>query len=358
MTAFARLMQTLHEQDAGGAQPAPAPAAPAAAEVSTRDGLAGLFAAYIEAEDNPAPAKAEQPKNDAAAPAEAAAAPETAVTADPATTEQDASPAEPATAPAIDAPSGMSEADRAEFAKLPPAIQSWVSKRVLDTQADYTRKTQEVAERRKAADAMAAQLQGQLQEYHQILTTITGRNIAPPDPALRMSDPGAFEEQLAGYLQAKHAQEIAAAEQKRVRGELERQQEAQRSQYLQAEAAELQRMATEAGVPVLAASTDEGRSMRKAVYEYGIKAGFTAEMLSQASAKDMLTLWKAQQYDAAKAAKSAVKPVPAPVPRSQVPGPAKQAPNKGSLTAAVHKLSQSGSRDALADAYLALIDSE
>lgn len=354
MTALHRLLTVTREAEVGGAPPAPAaPEAP-----PSRESLAGLFAAELAAEE--APAKPAPAPNEPAAPVEAAAAPETAEQqpADPATTEPESAPDEDRATPAIDAPSGMSEADKAMFAKLSPEAQAWVSKRAHESQADYTRKAQAVAEVRKQAEQMTAQLQGQLQQYDQILSTITGRNIAPPDPALRMSDPGAYEEQLAAYVQSRHAQEVATAEQTRVRAEMAKAQEEQKRAYFAEQSSELARIANEAGIPGLAAGTDEGRAMRKGVYDYGLKAGYTEDMLSMASAKDMLTLWKAQQYDAAKAAKTVAKPAPAPVPKSQTPGPAKQAPNKGSLTAAVQKVSQSGSREDLAASYLALLNSE
>jgi len=56
--------------------------------------------------------------------------------------------AEPADA-AITAPQSMSAKDREAFYTLPPESQQWISDRVKEQEADYTRKTMEVAEQRK-----------------------------------------------------------------------------------------------------------------------------------------------------------------------------------------------------------------
>ena len=70
------------------------------------------------------------------------------VEAESASTEARQEEAEPADA-AITAPQSMSAEDREAFYTLPPEAQKWVSDRDKEQQADYTKKTMEVAEQRK-----------------------------------------------------------------------------------------------------------------------------------------------------------------------------------------------------------------
>ncbi len=59
---------------------------------------------------------------------------------------------DPAAQPAIDPPARYSEKDKETFRSLPREAQDFVVKRNQETDADYTRKTQELAEHRKAAE--------------------------------------------------------------------------------------------------------------------------------------------------------------------------------------------------------------
>lgn len=335
-------------------------AAPAAAEQSVAiesavssepigaDDLAGLFRAELEAED--------AAQNASPAPVEAAATPDPAdsVAAEPEGIEQEGEPAEPDPAsPALPAPAGMSEADRAVFAKLPPDAQAWIVKRETEARADYTKKTQAVAEMRKATEAQQAKVMEQLQQYDQILSQFTTRQLQPPDPALRMTDPDAYEHQVAVYLQSKHQQDIAIAEQQRVRAEQQAAIEASQKQYWADQANQLRELA-----PELGSNDAKGAEARRAVYAYASELGYSKEQLSQASALDMVTLWKAQRYDAAMKAKAQAKPVVQPAPKVMAPGPAKAGGRNGGMAAAVRNLSENPTRAGLAAAYLAELAAE
>lgn len=327
-----------------------APAAPAPMTVSN---LADMFRAELDAESEPA-AQVEPEPVAADAPADAEEATqeiseesaEVEAAADPETTQ------EPAPV-AASVPSGMSDADKAAFAKLSPELQAWVSKREADTRADYTRKTQEVAEQRKAVESGIAAVKHRLEAYDAILSRFTQPDIAPPDPALRNTDPLAFEEQMAGYLQAKHNSEIAEREQAKVRAEHERITQAQYNAYQQEQAQKLVELA-----PELAAGDDKGKALRKAVFDYATKAGYSKEQLMSASAIDVVTLSKAQKYDAMLAARASAKPVPKIVPKSAAPGPAKAIGRPTNLAVAIQKVVQTGSRDDLAAAFRAQLESE
>ncbi|MCC6779910.1 MAG: hypothetical protein IT537_25305 [Hyphomicrobiales bacterium] len=322
--------------------------------VSDRAGLVGLFAAELDNEDKATGASgASGPSGTETR--QATPATETPdQPGDAATTEQDSAPGDGTGAePASDAPSGMSEADRALWAQLSPEMQSWVSRREQESRSDYTRKTQAVAEQRRHAEAAAQQLMGQLQHYDAILSQITNREIAPPPLAMRNTDPLGYDEQMAAYVTAKHQQEVAAAEQHRVRGEARQLETQHKQQWYAQQATELQQLA-----PELAAPTTAGKQLRESVFKYAKQAGYSDDLLAGASARDMVTLWKASQYDAGKASRANVRPVPQAAPKTITPGPAKAPSRAGTLAAAVTNLSQKGSRDALADAYLAQLNSE
>lgn len=67
--------------------------------------------------------------------------------------------AEPVAIQPIEPPARWSEEDKAKFAALPREAQSIVSERAKAMEADYTRKTQEVAETRKSIEPVLAEFQ-------------------------------------------------------------------------------------------------------------------------------------------------------------------------------------------------------
>lgn len=76
----------------------------------------------------------------------------------------DANPAEATTEIAPEAqplqpPHKWSEADKAEFLKAPRPLQEYLLRRDRETEADYTRKTQEFAEQRKAVEPLIGEVQ-------------------------------------------------------------------------------------------------------------------------------------------------------------------------------------------------------
>lgn len=338
--------------------------APNGAATPTVDSIANLFEAEIVAERAPpkaekeasAPAAEEpQPETDAE-PSDTETESDDEITAVEAETEDEPEPeSEPSEAPAaraIDAPNGMSEADKAMFSKLPQDIKAWISGREAQQTADYTRKTQEVAEQRKAVKSASDALVGKLQQYDQILARFTDVEITPPDPGLRLTDPAEYEDQLASYVHRKDLQEKARAERARNAREYEQHSREATRAYLAEQAQELQRLA-----PDLAANTPKAAEMRKAIHKYGVDSGYTPEMLAQASARDIVTLWKAQQFDAAQKAKANVKVVPKPAPKIAAPGPAKGG-RPSNYAKAVQDLSSNPSVDALEAAFLAELQSE
>jgi hypothetical protein len=334
--------------------------APAEAPAPTVDSIAGLFEAQITAERNP-PKEVEAPADEAETTetvSDDAEAPETEAentddeSVDEAELDQDSEPDEAPAAQAIEAPPGMSEADRAEFAKLPPGQRAWIAKRFADQTADYTRKTQDVAQRRKAVDGMAQEVMGRIQSYDQILAKFTDAQIDPPDPSLRMTDPEAYEQQLANYVHRRDLKEKAQAERGRVQQEAERFQAAQKQAYWQAEAETLSRIAPELATGPNATKT------RKEIFGFAQKLGYSPEELEMASAKDMVTLHKAMLYDAQVAAKKAVKVVPKPAPKVIKPGSASAGGRPSQLASAVQQMRQNPTVESLAAAFEAELKAE
>lgn len=334
-------------EDVGTA--AAAPAAETAVANEPAD-LVGLFQAEIAAERGEEPAKAEESTS---APEEAAGETETVAeeVTEAAEAEPETGPEEATGTPAIDAPSGMTEAEKTEFAKLSPEMQSWVSKRLSDTQADYTRKTQAVADQRKAYDAGVTQLKGQLEQYDKILTQFTAPALQPPNPALRQTDPLAYEDQLAQYVHAKHVQDQASAEQQKVRAQHERIESEQRQRFYADEAKALAELA-----PHLAG--EQGTERRKELFQYAVDQGIPAEMLALASAKELVFLDKAHKWDAHVKAKAQVKTVPPQQTKTAKPGPAKAVGRPSNFAAAVRNAAQSPTRENLAAAFAAELASE
>tara|TARA_R100000656_G_scaffold51411_5_gene41184 strand:- start:705 stop:1757 length:1053 start_codon:yes stop_codon:yes gene_type:complete len=65
----------------------------------------------------------------------------------------------------ITAPQSMSAKDRETFYALPPENQQWISERVKAQEADYTRKTMEVAEQRKFYDKLEQTIAPRRQQF-------------------------------------------------------------------------------------------------------------------------------------------------------------------------------------------------
>ena len=307
------------------------------------DDLAAQYKAELDAEGAPAAPVAKAAPAEPQIEAEPAAETETQGEIEPEVEE-------PAPSPQLE----LSEADRAVFEQLPPEAKAWIEKRQRETQAAYERQTQEVTTTKRNVEAAEQAIVQRLTHYDQILSQFTQRPLAPPDPALRQTDPLAFDDQMANYVQQKHLQETALQEQARVRAERAEHVDRMQKDYWAAEGKRLSELA-----PDLVGTAPEAVKRRAAVYEYATKSGYSGDQLKQASALDLVTLYKAQRYDAAVAQKAAVKPVAAAAPKVMKPGPAKAATGRsGGLQSAVKNLSENPTREALAAAYRAELAAE
>lgn len=273
-------------------------------------------------------------------------------TDEPAPAEPEGEPIEATAAPAIEPPAGLSEQDRQMFAALDPSLKAWLTQRAANQQADYTQKTQAAAEMRKEAESTRGQLLQALRQYDQILSQFTDRSIEPPDAGLADTDPDLYQRQLAGYMQAKHGQEVAAAERQKL---MQQHEEHAKASYQQWLGAEMEKMAKD--VPEFVDKI-KGPILRKQLGEYAAKSGYSNRDMAVASARDMSILRKAMLYDAAQSAAAKAKPLPPATPRSATPGPAKSPGRPGNMVAAIHNLRNAPTVANLQAAYLAKIRAE
>lgn len=336
------------------------PPADAGTAPTTHDDLAKGFAAEISAEraqqDVEQAETAGTPEIPATEDAPQEAAPvaqesEAQEADDTAPAETDNAAETPSDVPSIAAPSGMTDADKAVYAKLPTELKAWVAKQESARTADYTRKTQVVSEQKRQFEAGVAGVMQRLQALDGQLAKFTDNDVPPPDPALRNTDPLAYDDQLAYYMQAQHNKEIAAKERQRLQAEYEQTSKAMKAQFLNERAQQLRDIAPEL-------FSEKGEEIGKQIRSYAAKNGYTDEQLSSASATDILTLWKAQRFDAIEAAKRNVKPVPQVAPKVSKPGPAKVIGRPSNLANAIQNLNKNPSRGALAAAFAAEIASE
>ena len=336
-------------------------ATPAAEAPVSRDDLASMFLADIESEganDTQPNAASAEVETQSVEPAEAVEAPDQDspegddVAAD--DSEPEVEPDEANPPPALEYPSGMSEADKANFAKLTPELQTWLSQTKRSADAQFTKKSQEVAAVQKQFGDRIEALAGAMQRYDSILSQFTDTQISPPDPALKDQDPFSYEQQMDHYVQAKHRQEVAARERQENAKAYQELQKRQRIEWLEAQGEQLKEIA-----PELADRSPKGQQLFRSVLEYANKAGYAAEQINNAGALDLSVLLKAMRYDAAQKAKSNMRPAPVAAPKATKPGPSKMAGGRPSnLARAVEQVRTTGTREALAAAYLADIQSE
>lgn len=270
---------------------------------------------------------------------------------DTATDEADDAAETPSDDEPIAAPSGMSDADRQVYAKLPTELKAWVAKQEASRTADYTRKSQAIAEQKRQYESALPVIAQKLQILDANLARFTDNDVAPPDPALRYNDPDTYNDQLANYMQAQHVKEIAARERQKIQAEHEAVTQQQMREFEQQRSAQLRERAPEL-------FGEKGKVIGNQIQTYALKSGYTSEQLRLATATDIITLHKAQQFDAIQAQKKQVKTVAPSALKVTKPGPAKAVGRPSAVSSAIKALDQKPSRDNLAAAYLAEIRSE
>ena len=193
---------------------------------------------------------------------------------------------------------GMTEAERTAFAKLSPELREWVSTREASRQADYTRKTQAIAERNRELDQNVIATLQRINQYDAVLSEITGQHLQPPPKQLEYDDPIAYQDQLSNYIHAKHQQENANLERAMIAQEREQLASHQMTQWVTEQA----NLLVEA--EPMFADEKRGPKLRAELRSYAEKQGFQQEQLAALSAKEAMILLKAMRYDNAVARKT------------------------------------------------------
>ena len=164
--------------------------------------------------------------------------------------------------------------------------------------ADYTRKTQEIAETRKAVEAERAKIDEaarlrdtyaqRLQVIEQMLNQDAGEDLA----TLKETDPIGYAVRVAEQSEREKQLNAVRAEQQR----LAQQQQAEQSERLKAHlAAEAQKLAE--AIPELS-DPAKGQAIRTDIRNYAQKLGFSEQELAQVyDSRAVTALYKAMQYD-------------------------------------------------------------
>lgn len=187
--------------------------------------------------------------------------------------------------------------------------------------ADYTRKTQSLAEQRKAVEAEAQKVQEAKQlrdQYAQRLELIEQMLKQQPEEdlsALKDNDPIGYAVKVAE--RAEREKQLAAVRQEREAVLAKQQAEHQEAlkAHLKTEAERLQ-----AAIPEFA---DEAKAevIKREIREYAKSSGFTDQELSQVyDHRAVVSLWKAAQYDKLMKSKPAAAKRVAEAPKTLKPG--------------------------------------
>lgn len=216
---------------------------------------------------------------------------------------------------------------------------------------DYTRKTQALAEQRRAVEAEAKAIREERAQYATLLTALQ-QQIAPqlesePDWArLRAEDPIEYAAQWADWQQRQQRAQAIQYEQQRVAQLRAREHAETLSVQLQQEATAL--------VESIPEWKDEKKAAedKRAIVEYAQRLGYRPEELAQTyDHRAVLALRKAMLYDKLMASRGQLRPQQQPSAPTLKPGPARgiaQRPTS-ELTRAKQRLAKTGStRDAAA----------
>lgn len=173
---------------------------------------------------------------------------------------------------------------------------------------DYTKKSQAVAEERKAVEAEKARieearyLRDQYAERLQVIEQMLNQQPETENlDYLKETDPIGYAVKVAELSQREKQLAQVRAEQARIAEQQERERQEQLGQVVQAEARKLAEV-----IPDYADPT-KGETLRRELREFGLKAGFSdSELANVYDSRAVLTLYKAMQYDKLQSAKPGI----------------------------------------------------
>ena len=218
--------------------------------------------------------------------------------------------------------------------------------------ADYTKKTQELAENRKAIESEARAIieakqvrdtyAQRLQSIEQFLTQ--GQD-SPEDLAdMKENDPIGYAVKVAELTEKKEQLAQIRAEQQRIAQQQQAEQQQSVAQLVQQEAQKLSQVLPEFSDPT------KGEQIRNEIRNYGKSVGFTDNELSQVyDSRHVLMLHKAMMYDKLQKSKPAVNKKVAQAPKMVKSGTKVKEGNRDIRKQQLNKLKQTGKvRDAAA----------
>ena len=218
--------------------------------------------------------------------------------------------------------------------------------------ADYTKKTQELAENRKAVEAEARAIieakqvrdtyAQRLQAIEQFLTS--GQESSEDLVYMKENDPIGYAVKVAELTEKKEQLAQIRAEQQRIAQQQQAEQQQSVAQLVQQEAQKLSQVLPEFSDPT------KGEQIRNEIRNYGKSAGFTDQELSQVyDSRHVLMLHKAMMYDKLQKSKPAVNKKVAQAPKMVKSGTKVKEGNRDIRKQQLNKLKQTGKvRDAAA----------
>ena len=218
--------------------------------------------------------------------------------------------------------------------------------------ADYTKKTQEVAEQRKAVEAEQQAIQEAKQvrdTYAQRLQAIeqflTGNEDSPEDlAAMKENDPIGYAVKVAELTEKKEQLAQVRAEQQRLAQQQQAEQQQNMAKFVQQEATKLSQVLPEFSDPT------KGEQIRNEIRNYGKNVGFTDNELAQVyDSRHVLILHKAMMYDKLQKSKPSVNKKVAKAPKMVKSGTKVKEGSRDLRKQQMNKLKQTGkARDAAA----------
>jgi hypothetical protein len=173
---------------------------------------------------------------------------------------------------------------------------------------DYTKKSQAVAEERKAIEAErqrieeARYLRDQYAERLQVIEQMLNQQPETENlDYLKENDPIGYAVKVAELSQREKQLAQVQAERQRIAMQQEQERQEQLGSVIQAEARKLAEVIPEYADP------KKGDAMKRELREFGLKLGFSEQELAGVyDSRAVLTLWKAMQYDKLQSSKPAI----------------------------------------------------
>ena len=215
-------------------------------------------------------------------------------------------------------------------------------------EADYTRKTQKLAEERKLVESEFQQVRGEREQYAQVLGQLQNklREFEPQEPdwnRLEVEDPTEYARQWTSHQRRQQQKYAVQAEQMRLQQLYQVESQKQIQNVLAQETAVLKEKIPEWNSP------EKAKAEGKALMEYGQNLGFTEQELNSISdSRALLALHKAWKYDQMMSKRPEFQAKIKKAPRMVTPGSAGSVSSKSSdINNAKKRLAQTGSvRDA------------